>query len=358
MKLAIRIAEKSRGRCSPNPFVGAVIVRQDEVLATGNTLSYGSDHAEIVALKKAGKKAKGAVLYVTLEPCSHFGATPPCTEAIIAAGIKEVFIGLQDPNPLVNGKGIARLKQAGIEVETGFEEENIRRQLEWYICHISKQRPFIIWKAALSLDGRFAAEDGSSRWISNQASRNLVHRMRSQVDAIITGINTILTDNPLLNVRTGKAIKQPLRIILDPFLLLPHKTQIAQTAISYPTLVFYNQAQQDQIQALQKQGIKLIRVKGNGKKLSLPEVMAELNLRRITSVMLEAGSELSSSFFKEGLVDKCYIFYGAKLLGGEKTMLDKLGIHSINEAIGLQGITFRRIQDNVLISGYPVYPAR
>jgi diaminohydroxyphosphoribosylaminopyrimidine deaminase/5-amino-6-(5-phosphoribosylamino)uracil reductase len=171
MRKAIQCAEKARGTCSPNPFVGAVIVKDDKIISCGWTQHYGGDHAEIQALKKAGNEAKGAEIYVTLEPCAHYGKTPPCAEALIKAGISKAFIGITDPNPLVSSKGIKMLEKAGITVELGFMQEEVSRQLEYFLCRINKQRPFVIWKTAMSLDGRVAANDGSSRWITGEQSR-------------------------------------------------------------------------------------------------------------------------------------------------------------------------------------------
>ncbi len=356
MKQAFRVAEKSRGLCSPNPFVGAVIVQGNDVISTGNTLAYGSHHAEVVALMKAGERARGAEMYVTLEPCSHFGKTPPCADAIISYGIRAVYIGIQDPNPLVAGKGIKRLQDNGIEVNQGFFEKEIRKQLEYYLCRIEKQRPFVIWKAALSLDGKFAAQDGSSRWISCQKSRHQVHLLRQQVDVIITGIKTVMLDDPLLNVRLKKPLKQPLRVVLDPFLEISSKAKISQTAKLFPTLVFCSESYSDDAKKreLKELGLDILSVPGNGSRLDLHRILAILHEMKHYAVLLECGSELSSSFFAENLIDLCKIYYGNKILGGDKTILTQLMIPNIASAKVLSDLSLRAMGEGFMISGYPI----
>ncbi|MDD4148197.1 MAG: bifunctional diaminohydroxyphosphoribosylaminopyrimidine deaminase/5-amino-6-(5-phosphoribosylamino)uracil reductase RibD, partial [Candidatus Cloacimonetes bacterium] len=250
MKLAIRKAEESRGKCSPNPFVGAIIVKDGKTVGEGSTMPYGKDHAEIVAIREAGEQAKGATMYVSLEPCCHTGKTPPCTEAIIASGIKRVVVGIVDPNPLMCGKGIERLKNTGIEVEYGFFEESINEQLEYYLCYMNKKRPFVIWKTALSLDGKFAASDGSSRWITNPASRRQVHKVRSEVEVVMAGINSVSKDNAMLNVRGMRKVKQPLRVVLDPYLDIREDSILAKSAKEYPAMLLYHTAEESKVQAL------------------------------------------------------------------------------------------------------------
>ncbi|GAB1468737.1 bifunctional diaminohydroxyphosphoribosylaminopyrimidine deaminase/5-amino-6-(5-phosphoribosylamino)uracil reductase RibD [Candidatus Cloacimonadota bacterium] len=357
MRKAIQAAEKARGKCSPNPFVGAVIVKHDKIVATGWTQSFGSDHAEVQALKKAGDEARNADMYVTLEPCSHYGKTPPCALAIIASGIKRVFIGITDPNPLVAGKGIKLLKDAGIEVQSGLLEAKIRRQLEYHLCYTTLHRPFVTLKTALSLDGKYAAEDGSSRWISNEAARLYTHKLRSQNDVILTGIQTILIDNPLLNVRLKVKHKQPLRVVLDTKLLLPLDSAFATTIPDYPSLIFCDAQLVDSPKAIRLKEMGAI-VKGlalHDGHFDLLEVLQQLASLGYYSVLIESGSGLAESFLKAHLVDKCLFFYGAKIVGGSKSPLNKLGKTNINAAIELTDIQLTRLGDNFLISGYPIY---
>ncbi len=358
MKLALRTAEKGRGGCAPNPFVGAVIVKDGQVIATGWTQHCGGDHAEVQALKKAGSQARGADLYVTLEPCSHHGKTPPCAKAVIAAGIRRVFAGVSDPNPLVAGKGFALLAEAGIEVQTGFLETEIRRQLEYHLCRIEKKRPFVIWKAALSLDGKYAAQDGSSQWITNERSRRQVHRLREEADAVLTGIGTVLADDPLLNVRLPRPKKQPLRVVLDPGLDIdPHSKLIQSSEIS-PILLFcargrYESPQASKLAAL---GAEIIPVAAKGDELDLKDILAVLHARGCYCVLLECGSRLASAFFSARLVDKCIIFYGPLLLGGQRSVLSELPLASLSQALQLRDPCYKRLGDDWQVSGYPVFP--
>lgn len=356
MKRALRVAEKARGTCSPNPFVGAVLVKNGKVIAEGWTQCYGSDHAEVQALKKAGKNARGAELYVTLEPCSHFGKTPPCTQAIIAAGVKRVYVGIEDPNPLV--RGIEELREAGIEVQTGFLAQEISQQLEYHLCRVKQQRPFVIWKAALSLDGKYAAQDLSSRWISNAKARLFTHHLREEADVVLTGIGTVLSDDPQLNVRLPQPKKQPLRAILDPKLLIPPDARILQAQDTTPTCIFCARGKENTAKAkqLSSLGIQLYPVTTAADKLNLREVLGILHNLGHYCVLLECGSKLASSFFAAKLVDKCFIFYGAKILGGDKAILKELPIPNISAAIELKDLSFKVIQDNFLITGYPVFP--
>jgi len=361
----MKLAEKARGLCSPNPFVGAVIVSGNKVVGEGWTQAYGNDHAEIQALQKAGTKARGADLYVTLEPCSHQGKTPPCTEAIIRAGIKRVFIGIPDPNPLVrqnthlseDSPGIIALREAGIEVEIGFLMDELLEQLEYHYCHILARRPFLIWKAALSLDGKYAAEDGSSQWITSEQSREYVHKLRQGVDVVLTSISTVIADDPRLNVRLPKPKRQPVRAILDPFLELPPDSQIACSLESQTTYIFHLESRSDQPirRALEEKGAILFPVKDNQRQIDPKEVMQILHKKDHYSVMLECGSRLATSFLSGRLINKCYLFYGAKFLGGSKAILSELALPDIGSALQLDRTRVQQIGNDVLVVGYPKY---
>ena len=359
MGMAIRAAEKARGKCSPNPFVGSVIVKNDTVLSQGWTLEYGSDHSEIQALKKAGKKARGATLFVTLEPCSHYGKTPPCAQAIIEAGIKEVFIGISDPNPLVKGKGIQMLQEAGIEVHCGYLEDAIRTQLEYYLCYMQKNRPFVTWKTALTLDGKYAAEDNSSRWITGNNARQFVHRLRSENDVVLTGIKTVLSDNSLLNVRLPGNHKQPLRIVLDPLLKIPVQSEFVTIASSFPAMIITSPAMLKTRKAedLQQKGVKIETLQCRNNHFNLHEVLQLLSQMKYYSVLLETGSGIAEAFIREKLVDKFIFIYGAKILGGTKSPLPTLGIENINQAIPMEKISCRKMGQDIMVTAYPVYSA-
>ena len=358
MQLAIKVAENGRGKCSPNPFVGSVIVKNNQVISEGWTSEYGSDHSEIQALKKAGKRAKGATLFVTLEPCSHYGKTPPCTKAIIAAGIKEVYIGIYDPNPLVKGKGIAMLKEAGIDVHYGFWEDKIRTQLEYYLCFIQKERPFVTWKTALTLDGKYAAEDGTARWITGKKAREYAHKLRSENDVVLTGIKTILIDDPALNVRLPGNYKQPLRVVLDPFLKIPVLSSFVSIAAKFPGMVITSTAnlQTDKVNLLKQKGVKIETLKTQDGHFNLHEVLNLLYNMNYYSVLLETGSGIAEAFLKEELIDKIIFLYGAKILGGTKSPLPALGIESIYKALYMWKTSCRKMENDIVVTAYPFYP--
>jgi len=354
MKLALRVAERSRGKCSPNPFVGTVIVKNGKIIAEGSTQPYGYDHSEQVALKAAGKEAKGATMYVSLEPCCHHGKTPPCTDAIIKAGIKRVVIGIEDPNPKVAGKGIKALEEAGITVQSGYFTKEINEQLEYYLCYMKRKRPFVIWKTALTLDGKYAASDGSSRWISNPASRKYVHKLRSQVEVVLAGIKSVSHDDAMLNVRGLRQIKQPLRLVLDPYMDVSLSSKLVTSAKDFPTMIMFHSSDPDKEQALQKAKVQLRRIPGHKDELDLIAVMDALYEMKLYSVLLETGNRLSEAFWRAKLVDKCLLFYGNQILGGDKGILAHYDRQNIDRAIPLHKIKVKRLLDNVLISGYPL----
>ncbi len=357
MKRALRAAEKARGTCSPNPFVGAVIVKNNKVIAEGWTQEYGGDHAEVQALAKAGNMARGADMYVTLEPCAHFGKTPPCTKAIIRAGISRVCLGILDPNPLVQGKGVRQLQEAGIEVTSGIMAAEVTRQLEYYLCRVHKLRPFVIWKAALSLDGKYAAQDGSSRWISGEKSREQAHRLRQEADVVLTGIGTVLCDDPLLTARLKNTLKQPLRAVLDTNLKLPPDSQIARSMDSVPTAVFCGRGKENSMRAkmLIALGAQIHPVTAAGDTLNLKEILGILYQQGHSLILLECGSKLASAFFAARLVDKCVIFFAPKLLGGNKAMLQELGLPDISAALSISNLAFKASGEDLLVTGYPIY---
>jgi len=334
-------------------------VRDGSVLAEGWTQAYGSDHAEVNALKKLGGKAPGAEMYVTLEPCAHHGKTPPCTKAIMESGIRRVYVGILDPNPLVAGKGIRELEAAGIEVYRGFCQEEISRQLEYYLVYITQQRPFVLWKTALSLDGKFRAEDGSSRWISNEQAQRYVHKLRSEADVILTGINTVINDDPRLNVRWGFKGRNsyPVRAILDPSLLIPFDSKIVQTIPQQITYIFHASdcRESDRIDKLRAWGAKLFELPCDGEELDLVAVLNVLHQQKHYLVMLECGESLSSSFWAKRLIDKCIFIYGNKLISGTQTIMSSVELPNIGDAIIIDGIKVRKLHSNIMVSGYPHY---
>ena len=324
MQHALALARKGAGLASPNPMVGCVIVREGQIVGEGFHQYEWRDHAEIVALKSAGDKARGATLYVTLEPCNHTGRTGPCTEAIIAAGVQRVVAAMDDPNPVNSGRGFERLRAAGIEVFTGVCEEEAHRLNEPFARWIRTKKPFVTLKSALTLDGQLALpkrakKSGmrtSSDWISSEESRAEVHRMRHASDALLTGIGTILADDPLLTDRSGRARRKPLlRVILDSKLQLSPEARIVKT--SDDDLLVFTTAPLTSAKArkLQNAGVELVRMKAKNSRTDLSAVLKELGRREILSVLLEAGPTLNGAALTAGAVHKLFLFYAPKIAG-------------------------------------------
>lgn len=351
MRMALSLARKGVGSASPNPMVGAVVVKNGKIVGKGYHKRNGEAHAEVNALDDAGSKAKGATLYLNLEPCCHFGKTPPCTDAVIKAGIKRVVAGMTDPNPKVSGKGFDILKKAAIEVSTGILEEECRRLNEGFIKRIITGRPFVILKVAASLDGKTATKNKESKWITSEASRRSVHRLRGQVDAIMTGIGTVLSDDPLLTPRVGRIKKVPLRVVVDSLLRTPASTRIAGKNTLFATT---NKASAKAIKSLEPQGAEIAFFKAREGKVDLFLVMDHLGKRGINSLMVEAGPELSGALLEAGLVDKVLFFYAPKIIGGvgAQGMVGGEGIDRLSEAIPLKEMRVKRLGEDIMIEGY------
>ncbi|MCK4339890.1 MAG: bifunctional diaminohydroxyphosphoribosylaminopyrimidine deaminase/5-amino-6-(5-phosphoribosylamino)uracil reductase RibD, partial [Candidatus Cloacimonetes bacterium] len=320
---AFKLAEKGRGKTSPNPFVGAIIVKNEKIIGKGYTQPAGKDHAEIQALKQAGKEAEKATMYVTLEPCVHFGKTHPCTEAIIESKIKKVVIGVKDPNPYVNGKGIERLKSAGIEVVSNLMPEKFKKQNEAYVTYITKRRPFIIVKAAISIDGKMANDKGDSKWISCEKSRKTVHRLRNEVDAILSTVNTVNVDNPKFTVRYNiKNPEHPIRIILDSHLNINPDSYVIQSADKIYTIIATSpESNNKKMDFLHSKNVKIWQVNEKNGFLNLHQIMNKCYTNEIAQIMVEAGPTLITNLFKEKLVDKIILFLAPKIFGGSDKFL-------------------------------------
>ena len=320
MQRALELARKGVGLTSPNPTVGSVIVRDGEVVGEGFHQYDWRDHAEIVALKTAGEKARGATLYVTLEPCNHKGRTGPCAEAIIAAGVQRVVAAMEDPNPRTSGAGFARLRAAGIEVISSVLEDDARRLNEAFACWIRSQKPFVTLKSALTLDGQLALTKPRGKraltWITSEESRAEVHRMRHASDALLTGIGTVLADDPLLTDRSGLPRRRRLlRVVLDTKLRLPAKARIVKT-VDDDLLVFTAAAlASEKARKLQRAGVEIVKVRGIRTGLDLTAVLAELGKRDILSVLLESGPSLNGAALSAGLVNKMVLFHAPKIAG-------------------------------------------
>lgn len=357
MRLALRLAAKGRGLTNPNPMVGAVVVKDGEIVGRGYHQRAGQPHAEILALQEAGEKARGATMYLNLEPCAHFGRTPPCTEAILKAGIKRVVAGMIDPNPLVSGRGVSRLRRAKVQVDVGLLAEECRQLNAPFVKYITTGKPLITLKAAVSMDGKVATNLGEARWISSAESRKYVHKLRQRVDAIMVGIGTVLQDDPLLTVRLPslKKPRQPWRVIVDSNLRLPLRSQIVRTAEHYPTLVAAtNSAPVYQIEQLEKANVKvLIVTKDRQGRVNLAVLMEELAKRGILSILLEGGPTLNGSALQEKLVDRLIFFIAPKLIGGEKApgAIGGKGINRLKDAIPVKNLRVRRLGIDLLLEG-------
>ncbi|MCL6480003.1 MAG: bifunctional diaminohydroxyphosphoribosylaminopyrimidine deaminase/5-amino-6-(5-phosphoribosylamino)uracil reductase RibD, partial [Peptococcaceae bacterium] len=310
MQMALDLARQALGRTSPNPMVGAVLVKDGRVIGQGYHTRPGTPHAEIHALREAGERAAGATLYVTLEPCCHQGRTGPCTEAILAAGVKRVVAAMTDPNPLVSGRGLERLRRAGIEVTVGVMEEEARRLNEVFIKYITTRRPFVVLKTAMSLDGKIATRSGESQWITGPQARLAVHRLRDRYDAVLVGINTVLKDNPSLTTRIPQEDgRDPVRVIVDSLARTPPEARVITQQSSAPTIIAVTEkAPAQNLRRLERAGAQIVVVPGNGPRVDLAGLMAELGRREITSVLVEGGGEIHASFLEARLVDKVIWF--------------------------------------------------
>jgi len=356
MKVAIAQAKKAVGRVSPNPMVGAVIVKKGEIIGLGYHQRAGSPHAEINALKKAGKKARNADLYVNLEPCFHYGRTPPCVHAIIDSGIKKVVIGIIDPNPLVSGKGVARLKAAGITTQIGILEEECRKLNEIYIKYITKKIPFVVLKVASSLDGKIATKSGDSRGITSRESLHFVHKLRNQFDAILVGIGTVQADDPLLTTRLkGKVGKDPIRVIVDSSLRISPQARVfnphSQAGLIIATT---NLAPKRKKEQLEKIGTKVITIDSSDREVDLKKLMVVLGKLEVTSLLIEGGTKIITSALQDGIVDKIIFFYAPKILGGRYAcgITTGEGVEYVNQALKVQDLKVRRRGKDILIEGY------
>ena len=354
MRHAIELAKKGGGYVHPNPLVGCVVVKDGEIIAEGYHEKYGEFHAERNALTRCKTETKDASLYVTLEPCCHYGKTPPCTEIIIEKGIKKVFVGILDPNPLVAGKGVKSLQDAGIEVEVGLCENEIREMNKVFLKYITTKRPYVIMKTAMTLDGKIAAHTGDSKWVTNEESRKMVHELRSEMAAVIVGIGTVLADDPMLNVRLEGEHHQPVRIVVDSNLRIPLDSQLVNTAKEYRTIVATTVSDNCRdARPCVSTGIELIQCKSNNGHVDINDLMTKLGSLGIDSLLLEGGGTLNAAFLEAGCVDEVWAFIAPKIIGGEgsKTPVSGKGIDKMSKAVNLQDIDIQNINGDILIKG-------
>lgn len=375
MRRAIALAKKGGGFVHPNPLVGCVVVKNGQVISEGYHEKYGGFHAERNALTYCNSDVKDALLYVTLEPCCHHGKTPPCTDIIIEKGIKKVFVGILDPNPLVAGKGVKTLQDAGIEVVTGICEDEIREMNKVFLKYITTKRPYVIMKTAMTLDGKISAFTGDSKWITNEESRKMAHQLRSEMSAVIVGIGTVLADDPMLNCRLEGNYHQPTRVVVDSNLSISLDCQLVKTAKEFRTIVAcrhfdrseakWSEVEKsslnvnkqkgflDSLLALEMTGLEIIECQSNNNHVDISDLMIKLGAQGIDSLLLEGGGTLNAAFLEAGCVDEVYAFIAPKIIGGKdaKTPVCGKGIEKMSDAIKLQNIDIQNINGDILIKG-------
>ncbi|MDH4233131.1 MAG: bifunctional diaminohydroxyphosphoribosylaminopyrimidine deaminase/5-amino-6-(5-phosphoribosylamino)uracil reductase RibD [Nitrospirota bacterium] len=352
IKRTLLLAERARGKTSPNPMVGALLVKNGRILSEGYHKKAGTPHAEVIAIDKAGEKASGATLYVSLEPCCHKDKrTPPCTEKIIVSGIRKVVIAMKDPNPKVSGKGVAELEKAGIQVIPGILEEKAKKLNEAYIRHITTGMPFAVLKVAMTLDGKIATPAGESKWITGEKARKLVHRVRGSVDAVMTAIGTVKADNPMLTCRVS-GYKNPVRVVIDPNLETMPDSHV--TACPPETVIVTRSAngKEPLSNMLREKGVSFIEYQSE--QLDLKWLMQELGKSGITSLLIEGGSSLSSYCLEAGIVDKVMFFIAPKIIGGRDSFPAVGGnsFRQLENAHRLMDVKTKKIGEDILIEGY------
>lgn len=356
MRRALELALKGWGKTNPNPLVGAVIVKEGRIIGEGAHERLGGPHAEINALMEAGDDAWGSEIYVTLEPCSHYGRTPPCAKALIEAGVAKVIIAMEDPNPKVSGRGIHMLREAGIHVETGVLEEEAEKLNEIFIKYVTRRSPFVIMKTAMSMDGKIASYTGDSKWITGEKAREYVHTIRDRVSSIMVGINTVMRDNPYLTARIkNKEASNPVRIIVDSKGRIPLDSNVLNISEKSGAVIATTELMpSDKEKQLQEMGAKVIRVGLNENQVNLSQLMNELYNMEIDSVLLEGGSSLNASALESGIVDKMMFFIAPKIIGGLNAPgpVGGKGIEKVQNALKIRDTSVRWFDEDIMIEGY------
>lgn len=358
MELALKLAKKGEGMTSPNPLVGAVLVKNGKIIGKGYHKKAGLPHAEIEAFKDAGKrgnKIAGCDLFVNLEPCCHTGKrTPPCTDALIREKISRVFVGMTDPNPMVSGLGIMKLRKAGIKVESGLLEEKSKKLNRVFIKHITTGLPYVVLKMAVTLDGNIATKSGDSKWIGSETQRKYAHELRNKLDSVLVGINTVLSDNPSLNVRINKKqISQPIPLVLDSKLRTNPGSNIFKIH-ERAIIACGKEVKQSKIDRLEYEGATVLPAATDKKgRIRIKPFFKQLVKMDITSVLLEGGSEVAASAIREGLVDELNIFYAPKIVGGDGiSMIAGLNIDKMSKAINVENMNIKKIGREFMVEGY------
>ena len=353
MALALELAEKGWGKVAPNPMVGAVLVKDGEIVGKGYHQVFGGAHAEVYAIHEGGTNCKGATLYVSMEPCAHYGKTAPCVDAIIKAGIIKVVAAVVDPNPITSGKGIQQLKEAGIEVVAGVMEMQAKRLNVPFFKLMQKELPYITVKWAMSIDGKIATHTGESRWITSDESRKYAHKIRGQMDGILVGINTVVRDDPLLTCRIEGG-RNPKRIVIDSNALLPINSRLLNTINEGEIIVTVSKnAQQNRVEKLEQLGCKIVQIKDMNGRVDLKELFQRLGEMKLTNILVEGGSRVITSVIEGRLADRVMVFIAPIIIGGAgaKSPVLGTGINKISEAAEIDEIEIKRFSNDIVIEG-------
>lgn len=355
MQRAFELAKKGVGRVNPNPLVGAVIVREDKIIGEGYHEFFGGPHAEVNAFRSATESVAGATMYVTLEPCSHYGKTPPCAEAIVKNKIAKVVIGMLDPNALVAGKGVKLLEDNGIDVEYGYLCEELSQINRVFLKFIQRKLPYVIMKTAMTLDGKIASKTGDSRWVSNEKSRVRVHQLRNELSGIMVGVDTVIADDPILTTRLeNEEGRNPVRIVVDSSARIPLESKIVNTADQAKTIVVVTEkADSIKIAGIQELGNDVLMVKSRNGRVDLPDLMLKLGEAGIDGILLEGGATLNFSALEAGIVDEVMSFIAPKIIGGvnSKSPVGGEGIDKMKDAIELEDIKYEQLGQDLMLRG-------
>ena len=353
IRFALELAHRGEGYTNPNPIVGAVVVKDGEVIGQGWHRRFGGPHAEVFALEEAGEDTAGATIYVTLEPCSHYGKTPPCTDRIIEAGISRVVVACRDPNPLVNGKGIEKLREAGIEVAEGVLEEEAVRANEIFFKFIRTRLPFVQLKLAESLDGRIATRTGDSKWVAGEEARTEVHRLRRRFAAVLVGANTVINDDPLLTVRHVEG-PNPVRVVLDGRGRIPADARMFSE--EGRTIVATAAMSEGKEEDLRELGVEVWRLPGDDTRVDLWELLVRIGKEDLDSLLVEGGGETAAAFLEAGFVDKVSLFIAPIIIGGRDAIpaVGGGGVERVSEALELKDVETAELGRDLLITGYPI----
>lgn len=356
MRNAVSLAAKGKGKVSPNPLVGAVVVNGGKIVGRGWHARLGGPHAEAAALEAAGEASLGSTLYCTLEPCCHHGRTPPCTQALIDAGVKRVVVGAGDPSPKVDGKGVELLRAEGIEVDVGCLVEESRRVNEFFLVRHELGRPFVTLKWAATLDGRTAADSNDSRWITNEASRNFVHELRAEHDCVLAGIGTILADDPMLNVRVPRYKgRQPKRVIVDGDLSIPRRARVLRSKDGGEVIIVTtSHARPEAVKDLESDGHTVVVLPSRRRLIKMDKLLEYLAERDFVSVFAEGGRQIHTSLIRAGCADKLYAFMAPKIVGGQllRSPVEDLGVRSMDEALQIKRPRWHAFGDDICLEGY------